>query len=271
MPRIIRRCHAFMVKNRFTVSVVLILACAGCRASASGSASASASASTSGGAQAAGTGEGELSAAKENPDAKGASGEEEKPVHFDAAHEQSVVGPQAIGGGSSDEPSSWRISNAALLGARHDLRISADRLAPSCTCLAVVVGQSNDARLSWQSGAPSTDPGTQLVIALSSQGEPCQREPEGSLGASYWGYKWSGNDVIVFVESARHGRPVTRGAIIPKPTGEGQVYVQATGPHVPYGRPLSGKGKRCKVGNPGPPRTAPPTPDEEKNLEIPEE
>ena len=90
-------------------------------------------------------------------------------------------------------------------------------------------------------------------IALTSEGTACNNEPKGSLGASYWGYKISGNDVIVLVESARGGHPLTSGAVIPRPVGTGQVYVTPAAQKLPYGRALDGKGA-CKVGNPGQPR-----------------
>ena len=63
------------------------------------------------------------------------------------------------------------------------------------------------------------------------------------------------NDVIVLVEAARGGRPLTSGAIIPKPVGPGQVFVAPTSKKLPYGRALEGKGL-CKIGNPGQVRTA---------------
>jgi hypothetical protein len=68
------------------------------------------------------------------------------------------------------------------------------------------------------------------------------------MGASYWGYEMSGNDVVVVVERAAEGRPVASGAIIPRPSG-GQVYLRAADKTVPYGRPMAGTGERCQVGN----------------------
>jgi hypothetical protein len=91
---------------------------------------------------------------------------------------------------------------------------------------------------------------------LSSDGQTCKGEPKDSLGASYWGYRISGNDVVVLVEAAHGGRPLTSGAVIPKPVGPGQVYVAPASKKLPYGRPLTGGGM-CKIGNPGGSRTAP--------------
>lgn len=135
----------------------------------------------------------------------------------------------------------------ALLGARHDLRLAAGQKTAVCSCLAVSVGQPTSSAFAWESTPPVTDPDTQLVIALSSNGVPCAEQPKDSLGASYWGYRTRHGDVIVEVEEARFGRPVTSGAIIPKPAEGGHVYVRPTRKSVPYGRPLDKSGRDCRV------------------------
>jgi hypothetical protein len=145
---------------------------------------------------------------------------------------------------------------AALLGARHDLRLAVDRATSQCQCLNVALGEANLPAFRWKAGAPSLDPESQLVIALSSEGQTCEGEPKDSLGASYWGYRVSGNDVVVLVESSGRGRPLTAGGIIPKPFGDGQVFVAPAGKKTPYGRAKDG-GARCKLGNPGAPRVRP--------------
>jgi hypothetical protein len=38
---------------------------------------------------------------------------------------------------------------------------------------------------------------------------------------------------------------MTNGAIIPRPSGTGSVLIESAG--AVYGRPLDGRGKRCKV------------------------
>ncbi len=144
----------------------------------------------------------------------------------------------------------------ALLGARHDLRLSVERATSQCQCLSVALGEANLPAFRWKAGAPSLDPESQLVIALSSEGQTCEGEPKDSLGASYWGYRMSGNDVVVLVESSGRGRPLTAGGIIPKPFGDGQVFIAPAGKKTPYGRAKDG-GARCKLGNPGAPRTRP--------------
>jgi hypothetical protein len=143
-----------------------------------------------------------------------------------------------------------------LLGARHDLQLRPGKSTASCECLAVALGGSRNGGMLWSAVPPNLDESTQLSIALSSEGQSCKDEPKKSLGASYWGYRLSGNDVVVLVEAARGGRPLTNGAIIPKPVGNGQVLVAPASKKLPYGRPLDGKGL-CKIGNPGQLRNAP--------------
>jgi len=153
-------------------------------------------------------------------------------------------------GESSEQPEALSLGPAALLGARHDLRPATTLKTPTCQCIAVALGQPNDKRMSWQSTPPSIDPESQLVIALTSDGMNCPGAPTDSLGASYWGYRMRGDDVIVIVEAAREGRPITTGAIIPKPFGAGQVYLEPASRSLVYGKPLGGKSS-CTLGNPG--------------------
>lgn len=158
-------------------------------------------------------------------------------------------------------------SEYALLGARHDMELAPDKKTPVCSCLAVALGAPSDAAFKWQGPAPTIDPETQLVIGVSSSGVACAGAKPEHIGASYWGYRLSGDDVIVTVENARTGRPLTSGAIIPKPVGDGQVYVRPAGKGVPYGKPLVTGDKLCKVGNPGPARkvTAPGSAEEDQD------
>jgi hypothetical protein len=145
-------------------------------------------------------------------------------------------------------------SSRVLLGARHDLKLKAGKATANCQCLAVALGAAQSAGMEWTATAPELDDTTQLSIALSSEGVDCKGEPKGSLGASYWGYRISGNDVIVLVESARGGRPLTTGAIIPRPVGPGRVLIAPASKNLPYGRAPDGQGL-CKIGNPGKVRT----------------
>ncbi len=143
------------------------------------------------------------------------------------------------------EPASSGVQT--LLGARHDLRLQATVTSASCNCLAVAVGSPTDQAFSWQSEVPAIDPATQLVIALSSAGVSCVAEPEGSLGASYWGYRTSDGDVVVVVEPALFGRPLTGGAIIPRPEPGRRVLVKPLDANTPYGRANDGSPEGCVV------------------------
>lgn len=168
---------------------------------------------------------------------------------------RSSVAPAAGGGTVSANAVAAPGASRVLLGARHDLKLRPGSATASCQCLAVALGGAHGAGMLWSAAAPDIDESMQLSLALSSEGQACTGEPKNSLGASYWGYRVSGNDVIVLVEAARGGRPLTTGAVIPRPVGAGQVYVAPAAKKLPYGRPLSGTGL-CKIGNPGPVRTA---------------
>lgn len=147
-----------------------------------------------------------------------------------------------------DEPEDFAVAEYALLGARHDLSYVGPKQ-PSCQCLAVSLQDSaTHPTLQWELGAPRLEPSTQWVIGLSSKDVPCDAPPPGTLGASYNGYTIDGNDVIVHVEALGEGRPMTSGAIIPRPQGGGSVFVESTG--AAFGKPLEGKGKRCKIPTP---------------------
>ena len=154
-------------------------------------------------------------------------------------------------------PAALAIADTALLGARHDLSLVSEHASAACACVKVGIGTAQSAAFQWQSGAPHLSDATQLAFAMSSENIACNGEPKGSSGASYWGYRIVGNDVIVFVEGVREGRPRTAAAIIPKPVGDGQVYVAPAKKSFPYGRPLDGKGERCKVGTSATRRTTP--------------
>lgn len=154
------------------------------------------------------------------------------------------TGKPLVGEPDAEQPA----GPTALLGARHDLQLSDSLTQPTCSCVAAAVGMPNSSSFKWEDGVPTLDPGSQEVVALSSQGVACSAEvPKDTLGASYWGYKVQGSDVVVIVENARFGRPITNGAIIPKPAPGGHVYLQPASRSVPYARPLSGGGNRCQL------------------------
>ena len=194
-----------------------------------------------------------------NVNGKGASAAGDAELHGSASGEGEGKGEMtrsSTSGFTSTSSLAPIPASAVLLGARHDLKLRAGQATASCQCLAVAIGGSHGSAMLWSGTAPDIDERSQMTIALSSDGQACKGEPKNSLGASYWGYRVSGNDVVVLVEAARGGRPLTSGAIIPKPVGPGQVYVAPASSKLPYGRPLSGSGM-CKIGNPGPSRSNP--------------
>lgn len=134
----------------------------------------------------------------------------------------------------------------ALNGARPDLLLAGEGLAATCECLAVAVGVPSDPAFFWQGGIPAIGAG-QLVVAVSSEGIPCPAAPADAVGATYWGHRQEGADVIVVVEPAGGGRPMTTGAIIPRPGPGGAVYVAPQSASGPYGRPLQMGQKYCRV------------------------
>lgn len=192
-----------------------------------------------------------------NVSGKGASAEADADVSA-SAEGQGEMTRNASGdsSGSAASMSSNLPPSRVLLGARHDLKLHSGKGTAACECLSVALGGARNSGMAWSAVPPELDESTQLSLALSSDGQACKGEPKQSLGASYWGYRISGNDVVVLVEAARGGRPLTGGAVIPKPVGPGQVYVAPASKKLPYGRPLEGKGL-CKIGNPGQVRNAP--------------
>lgn len=133
-------------------------------------------------------------------------------------------------------------TSPALLGARHDLLLSSGAT-ETCKCLATVLGTSSTPGFVWTGERPTLDASRQLVVALASDGIAC---PESTAGASYMGYAVKGGDVIVHVEAAVEGRPITYGAIIPRPAQGGQVYIEPVG-KIPHGKGLDGQ-PRCALG-----------------------
>lgn len=135
---------------------------------------------------------------------------------------------------------------AAMLGARHDVRLEPKGLAPVCSCLAVAVGASNDQRFQWEGEIPRIDTANQVVLVLESEGVAC--EGAGAAGpASYWGYVREGDDIVVHVETAQLGRPIPHGAIVPRPGPDGAIYVRPASKKTPFGRPLVQGDELCRV------------------------
>ena len=143
-----------------------------------------------------------------------------------------------------------------LLGARRDLTLKSTAEAVACRCVKVLVGPATLPGFEWTDAPPPTAPDTQVVLAFAPE-ETCSGGPDGSQGASYWGYRIDGNDVVVLLEAWVKGPPRTVGAVLPRPPNDGQVFVAPVKAGLPFGLPLSGNGTRCALGNPGPKRTTP--------------
>jgi hypothetical protein len=161
---------------------------------------------------------------------------------FDRPLEQPATAPEPLQDGVAG-------AGHALFGARHDLSYAGPKSA-TCACLAVALRDSaRDTAFAWELEEPQLEPSSQWIIALTSNQVPCDASPTGTLGASYQGYVTDGNDVVIYVEALGEGRPMTNGAIIPRPKPSGGVFVEST--NAIYGKPLDGKSKRCKLPAPG--------------------
>ncbi len=110
----------------------------------------------------------------------------------------------------------------ALLGARHDVFLKSAGSA-SCRCLSVARGAAESALFSWAAPVPKLDPETQQVIALGSEGIACEQN---IAPASYAGFEQKGNDLVIYVEEAKDGQPITHGAIIPLVPKGGKLMIQ---------------------------------------------
>jgi len=136
--------------------------------------------------------------------------------------------------------------NYSLLGARADLRLAPGPASKAtCECLAAVVGNASDMAFQWEETYPKTNPSTQLVVAFSSDNVLCAEAAPDSMGASYWGYEISGDNLVIVIENAVAGPPITTGAIIPKPPEGGKVMVRPRDKSVPYGGSLDNPKKPC--------------------------
>lgn len=159
---------------------------------------------------------------------------------------------QPLPAAPSAEASGFGDSNAgtldkyALVGARTDLSLAKTPSQPNCRCLAAAAGPANDPAFAWKSAPPTLDRATQLVVAFSSTGVDCPVGGPKGLGASYWGYEIQGKDLVVFVEPAQPGRPLTQGAIVPRPQDGGRIWLKPMGKGVPYGRALDGQ-RQCEL------------------------
>jgi hypothetical protein len=143
----------------------------------------------------------------------------------------------------SADAANAKLGPPALFGARHDVRLSDPSKKLACQCLAAVRGSSSALGLVWSDLPPSLDSSSQTLVVIESEGVPC--EDAKAPGASYMGYHKEGDDVVIDIEAANPGRPVTRGAVIPLPGDGGRVIISAPA-SLPYGKGLTGDG-RCAL------------------------
>lgn len=216
-----------VIVKRVALSFLLVLGSVGCKASVNAEAKASTDAN---GASAEGDASFESSSEQAEEPAASAA-DLDKPVSTPAPDSES----QLVDTG---EP--------ALLGARRDLTYQGPKDA-TCSCLAVKLGEPSDPAFAWEKGAPTIDSSRQIVVGLTSEGVAC--DAERGLGASYKGYVVSQNDVVIMVERAHEGRPVQSGAIIPRPQGDGQVFVVAAEAGSPFGGAPGNPKERCHIEN----------------------
>jgi hypothetical protein len=144
----------------------------------------------------------------------------------------------------TQEVSKIESEGPALLGARRDLTYNGPKT-ERCSCIAAKLGTAGDPAFQWEKGPPLLDESRQLVAGLTSDGVSCAQER--GLGASYKGYVRSGSDIVIMVERAHEGRPVTSGAIIPRPVGAGQVFVVAAEKGSPFGGAVGKTSQRCQL------------------------
>lgn len=215
-------CQALSV--RWIESALLTVCMGGCTAAVHGQATPQAA---TGGAEAALDAEleAELQVERQRPSANTTTAATKTGVHREP--------PQSVSGSSG--------LRLALLGARHDLRLS-NSADETCRCLAVHAGDASDPMFIWEANAPQVDPDAHLVVAFADDTQAC-----GGSGAAYRGYQTNAGDVVVLIEAAVPGRPALSGAIIPRPRGEGRLWIQPTPATLPYGQPLQGTAERCAV------------------------
>jgi hypothetical protein len=129
-----------------------------------------------------------------------------------------------------------------FFGVTHDLSLAtgAPRTA-TCRCLAVAYGPPNDAKFTWQSGAPLGDHDA-IAIAITGDGVGCT---EGSAPSrtSISGVERDGTDIVLVIETVKEGRPVMRGAVAPYPGPNGAIVVRTR-----QGMPYPGaSGGACRI------------------------
>lgn len=137
------------------------------------------------------------------------------------------------------------LAPSSFYGVRHDLMLSSTPHPARCSCLAVEVGSPRDPQFFW-TGSPPSPSSDALAIAIGARGVPCPGgPPDDRRRPSISAVDQHNDDVIVEVEDLPETRPLASGAIIPKPSGAGSIYIRPREGRSPYGH---GPGNAlCKV------------------------
>jgi hypothetical protein len=166
----------------------------------------------------------------------------------DASAEASATSPEPAPAGaqtSVPEVVAAPPRQTAFIGVTHALTLSPEAAkTPACTCVAAKVGDPGSPGFVWRGQAPTVGEDA-VVLALTSNGVPCERESKGR-GASIQGVVRSGADVIVTLEEASAGRPLAEGAIVPRPQKGGDIVIRPAGRGVPYAR-AAADGTYCRL------------------------
>ncbi len=154
--------------------------------------------------------------------------------------------PDAFAGsGASPASSAAPPKQTSFIGVTHSLTLSPEAAkTPACSCIAAKVGDPATGAFVWKGQVPTVGEDA-LVLAITSSGVACDREPRGR-GASIQGVQRSGADVIVSLEEAGSGRPLAEGAIIPRPLRSGELLLRPAGRGVPYAR-ANADGTVCRL------------------------
>lgn len=124
------------------------------------------------------------------------------------------------------------------VGVRHDLIINPDKpQKPTCSCLAVEVGDADDPKFLWRGVKPDLNRAN-MAVAVSAFGVDC---PGGAPNPadrrpSIQAVDRVGKDIVIVIEELPADRPIASGAIIRPPDQGGSVYVRPRNKNLPYAK-----------------------------------
>jgi hypothetical protein len=136
----------------------------------------------------------------------------------------------------------------SLRGVRHDLTMKADAKPDvRCSCLDIAIGDTRDARFHWAGSRPMIS-GKNMAIAVRTEGSSC-RDRRDNRRPSIMAVDSTNGDVTIVIEELTFERPQALGAIIKKPSLNGELYVRSQkykNQKLPYAVTNSGK-SLCRV------------------------